>query len=188
MTQGGKGMTQLSETQQPRRSAWTNSAIGIVFILAGIFVLGDLALATTISALVLGIAIVCAGFVEIALAIWAGGWRGFLWQTMLGILYVVFGCLLISLPVLGSIILTWVLGVVLVISGLGRMSLSLRYLSTDRWMMLVSGLFGLAAGFLILIGWPSTGVWVIGAFVGIDLVLHGLGWLVTGFRPTDTTR
>ncbi|MBZ9962486.1 HdeD family acid-resistance protein [Mesorhizobium sp. BR1-1-2] len=181
-------MAQLSEAQQPRQSAWASSAIGIVFILAGVFVLGDLALATTISALVLGIAIVCAGFLEIALAVWAGGWRGFLWQTTLGILYVVFGCLLISLPVLGSIILTWVLGVVLVISGLGRMSLSLRYLSTDRWMMLVSGLFGLAAGFLILIGWPSTGVWVIGAFVGIDLVLHGLGWLVTGLRPTNTPR
>ncbi|MDX8533140.1 HdeD family acid-resistance protein [Mesorhizobium sp. VK25A] len=165
-------MAQLSEAQQPRRSAWTNAAIGIILILAGVFVLGDLALATIISALVLGIAIICAGFVEIALAIWAGGWRGFLWQTTLGILYVIFGFLLISLPALGSMILIWLLGVVLMISGLGRISLGLRYLSTDRWMMLVSGLFGLAAGFLILIGWPSTGVWVIGAFVGIDLILH----------------
>lgn len=181
-------MTELSDMGRPRGAAWTNAAIGIVFILAGIFVLGDLALATVISALVIGIAIVCAGFMEIVLAVWAGGWRGFLWQTTLGILYIVFGCLLISLPVLGSALLTGVLGIVLVMSGLGRMSLSRSYLSNDRWMMFISGLFGLMAGFLILIRWPSTGLWVIGAFVGVDLILHGIGWLFASGRHADPAR
>ncbi|MBN9068096.1 MAG: DUF308 domain-containing protein [Rhizobiales bacterium] len=181
-------MTELSEAEQPKRSAWANSAIGIVFILAGVFVLGDLALATAISALVLGVAIICAGFVEIAFAVWAGGWRGFLWQTALGVLYIIFGFLLVSMPMLGSVILTWFLGAVLVISGLGRMFLSLRLLHSDRSVMFISGLFGLVAGLLILIGWPSTGIWVIGAFLGIDLVLHGLGWLVTAWHPASSVR
>ncbi len=176
-------MTDLSDAGQPAQFAWTSSAIGIVFVLAGIFVLGDLALATTISAIVLGVAIICAGFIEIAFAIWTGGWRGFLWQTMLGILYVVFGFLLVSFPAMASAVFTWILGVVLLISGLGRIFFSLRYLPGDRWMMFVSGLFALMAGLLILIGWPATGIWVIGAFLGIDLLLHGLGWLIVAWRP-----
>ncbi|UVK42897.1 DUF308 domain-containing protein [Mesorhizobium sp. AR07] len=175
-------MTDLSTVEQPARSATANSAIGVVFILAGFFVLADVTLATTISTLLLGVVVVCAGFVEITMAIWAGGWRGFLWQTFLGILYVIFGCVLISIPVLGSVILTWILGIALVVSGVGRIFLGNRYLRSGRRLMFVSGLFGLAAGLLILVGWPSTGIWVIGALLGIDLIAHGLGWLAAARR------
>lgn len=165
-----------------------NSAIGIVLILAGVVVLGDLALATVISALLLGIAVICAGLVEIACAIFAGGWRGFLWQTALGILYIIFGCVLVSQPAFGSLILTWVLGAVLVVSGFVRIFLGIRHLHSGGWLIFVSGLFGFAAGLLIFIGWPSTGIWVIGAFLGIDLILHGLAWLAVGWRPAVLAR
>jgi uncharacterized membrane protein HdeD (DUF308 family) len=176
-------MTDLSTAEQPARSASANSAIGVVFILAGFFALADVTLATTISTLLLGGIVICSGFVEIAMALWAGGWRGFLWQTFLGILYVIFGCVLIAIPALGSVILTWILGVALLISGIGRILLGNRYLRGGRRLMFVSGLFGLAAGLLILVGWPSTGIWVIGALLGIDLIAHGLGWLAAARGP-----
>ncbi|MET2829832.1 HdeD family acid-resistance protein [Mesorhizobium shangrilense] len=176
-------MTDRSTVEQPARSASANSAIGVVFILAGFFVLADVTLATTISTLLLGVIVICAGFVEIAMAVWAGGWRGFLWQTFLGILYVIFGCVLFSMPALGSVILTWILGVALLVSGSGRILLGNRYLRHGRRLMFVSGLFGLAAGLLILVGWPSTGIWVIGALLGIDLIAHGLGWLAAARGP-----
>jgi len=42
---------------------------------------------------------------------------------------------------------------------------------------LLSGIFGVIAGFVILSGWPITGLWVIGFLLGVDLISHGFGWL-----------
>jgi uncharacterized membrane protein HdeD (DUF308 family) len=177
-------MTYLPAALIPKRFAWANAAIGIALILAGIVVLGDVVLATVVSALVLGVAIICVGFVEICFAVWAGGWRGFLWQTTLGILYIIVGCALVSMPLLGLKVLTAVLGAVLIISGLARAFTWLRNAHSGRWLILVSGLFGVLAGVMVLIGWPSSGLWAIGVFLGIDLIVHGLGWIVASRQVT----
>jgi len=175
-------MTNASVVERPRRSALANTAIGILLILAGVFVLGDVVLATVISAFVLGVVIICAGIAEIVGAFWAGGLRGFLWQAVLGALYVISGWVLVTQPAVGALILTWVLGAVLLISGVARIILGVRHLHDGGWLIFISGLFGLVAGFMILVGWPNTGLWVIGTFLGIDLILHGVGWLTVSWR------
>ena len=38
----------------------------------------------------------------------------------------------------------------------------------------LSGLISLALGILILVHWPSSSLWVIGLFIGIDLIF--VGW------------
>lgn len=176
-------MTHQYAVESPKRSVWSTSILGVVMILAGIFVLGDVALATIISAKLIGVAAIAVGMFEIVYAIWAGGWRGFLWHTALGILYIVFGCALISQPAFGSLILTWFVGLALLVSGIVRMFLAMRQPSHNKWMIFLPGLYGFVAGLLILIGWPSTGLWVIGTLLGIDLVLHGLGWILVAWKP-----
>ena len=52
--------------------------------------------------------------------------------------------------------------------------------------MLLSGIFGVLAGVVILTGWPMTGLWVIGFLLGVDLIVHGLGWLAYAWRPAAT--
>jgi uncharacterized membrane protein HdeD (DUF308 family) len=71
----------------------------------------------------------------------------------------------------------------LVVSGLIRVVLGMRQAGAGKWMVFISGLFGFLAGVLILIGWPESGLWVIGTFLGIDLILHGLGWIVVALKP-----
>ena len=49
----------------------------------------------------------------------------------------------------------------------------------EQWgWALFSGVIKFALGFLILQGWPATGLWVIGLFIGIDLVFFGWFWIV----------
>ncbi|AOF93294.1 DUF308 domain-containing protein [Sinorhizobium sp. RAC02] len=170
-------MTSQSSADHPRLSRWSNSAIGVALVLAGAFVLADVALATVVSAVILAIAVICAGIVEIGLSVIAGGWRGFLWQIALGVLYIAFGLVLLSLPSFGSQFLTWALGVILLLSGVARVFIGVNYLRSGKRTMFFSGLLGVIAGFLILAGYPSTSGWVIGAFLGIDLIVHGVGWL-----------
>jgi uncharacterized membrane protein HdeD (DUF308 family) len=43
--------------------------------------------------------------------------------------------------------------------------------------VLLNGVVDLVLGGLIWSGWPESSLWVIGLFVGIDLILHGWSWM-----------
>jgi acyl dehydratase len=42
---------------------------------------------------------------------------------------------------------------------------------------LIDGLITIVLGLMILAQWPASGLWVIGLFVGIDLIFYGLAWI-----------
>jgi uncharacterized membrane protein HdeD (DUF308 family) len=146
-------------------------------IVAGILVLGDVVLFTVISTIFIGWTAIIVGAFEVIHAFWTKGWGGFLWQIILGILYVAFGVVLVTQPLASALILTYILGLALVISGVVRVFIGLSHWRQFGWIMLLSGLFGIAAGFIILTGFPQSGLWVLGMLLSIDLLSHGLGWL-----------
>ena len=39
------------------------------------------------------------------------------------------------------------------------------------------GLITFLLGLLLIAGWPATGLWVIGLFIGINLILYGIAWI-----------
>jgi uncharacterized membrane protein HdeD (DUF308 family) len=158
---------------------WLRLLLGLVFIFAGIFVLGDVVLASIVSAMFLGVAAIVAGAFEIIHAFWTKGWGGFLWQIILGVLYVGAGFVLLSQPVAGALVLTWVIGVVMLASGVVRLVVGISRWSQMGWLLLLSGVFGIIAGLIILRGFPQSGLWLLGLLLGIDLIFHGVGWLVT---------
>jgi uncharacterized membrane protein HdeD (DUF308 family) len=170
-------------TALPPPPTWTRVLLGLVLILAGVVVLGDVVAATIISAILIGIMAIIAGGFEIVHAFWTKGWGGFVWQILLGVLYLAFGFVLVSRPVSGAVALTYVFGLLLCVSGVVRIFLGLRYRSDVRWIMLVSGALGLVAGLIILAQWPISGLWVLGLLLGIDLICHGIAWLVFAWRP-----
>ena len=164
---------------------WVRVLLGIVLILGGIFVLGDVALATLISTLLIGYTAIVVGAFEIVHAFWTKGWGGFIWQLLLGALYIVFGLMVVRQPASGALILTFVLGLVLLASGVVRIIVGVRQWRDTGWIMVVSGLFGIAAGLIILSGWPTSGIWVLGLLLGIDLISHGIAWLTYGWLPAS---
>jgi uncharacterized membrane protein HdeD (DUF308 family) len=163
---------------------WIRVLLGIVFVIAGLLVLGDVTLATFVSTIVIAAIAIVAGAFEIVHAFWTKGWGGFVWQILLGVLYVAFGVILWSQPVTGALVITYVLGLLLVASGLVRMMLSYRYWQDAGWIMLLSGTFGVLAGAIIIARWPMSGLWVLGLLLGIDLLSHGLAWLLYAWAPS----
>jgi uncharacterized membrane protein HdeD (DUF308 family) len=163
---------------------WVCVLLGIVMVLAGILVLGDVVLVTFISTMVIGLTAIAAGTFEIVHAFWTKGWGGFLWQVVLGVLYVAFGIVLVTQPVPGALILTYVLGLLLLTSGVVRLLLGFSHWREAGWLMLLSGAFGVLAGLVILSGFPKTGLWVLGFVLGVDLVFHGVAWLAYAWQPT----
>jgi uncharacterized membrane protein HdeD (DUF308 family) len=167
----------------PAPPFWVCVLLGLVMILAGFLILGDVMLVTVLSTIFIGWVSIFAGAFEIAHAFWTKGWGGFLWQVLLGILYIAFGAVLVGQPVASALILTYVLGMMLLISGIVRVLLGITHWREAGWIMLLSGIFGVLAGLVILTGFPMTGMWVLGFLLGVDLISHGIGWLAYAWRP-----
>lgn len=65
--------------------------------------------------------------------------------------------------------------------------LSFVHWRQNGWMMLISGLFGLVAGALILFSFPTMSLWVLGFLLGVDLISHGLAWLLYALQSVRRT-
>lgn len=163
------------------------SVLGIVMIAAGVLVLGDVVVATLFSVFFIGVMAIIAGGFEIIHAFWTKGWGGFAWQILLGVLYLAFGLMLVSQPVSGALALTYIFGLLLLASGALRIGLAFTKAGGTDWIMLLSGVFGALAGLIILSGWPASGLWLLGALLGVDLVIHGVAWLIFAIRPATRT-
>ena len=166
---------------------WVCALLGVVMIAAGIFALSDVAFATIISVKLIGITAITAGAFEVAHAFWTKGWGGFLWQVLLGALYLAFGVILLIQPASGALILTYALGALLLASGIIRCLLSFAHWRQQGWMMLISGAFGLVAGALILFDFPAISLWGLGFLLGVDLLSHGVAWLLYAAQSVRRT-
>jgi uncharacterized membrane protein HdeD (DUF308 family) len=115
----------------------------------------------------------------------AARWRGFLVHLLGGILYVTIGALIVVDPVAGAIGLTLLLAGFFVAGGI--LKLVLGFQAESGWFAF-SGIIDLLLGALVAIGWPETGTWVIGLFVGIELVFAGLSLILMASATRSSGR
>ncbi|MFT3733290.1 MAG: HdeD family acid-resistance protein [Hyphomicrobium sp.] len=169
-------------TEASDPSWWGAILVGMIFVFAGIFVLGDVAAATVISAMLIGVLLLVAGASEVFQAFSTQHWRGFVLRMLIGVLYAICGIMLITDPARGSVILTLIFALSLIASGCVRVVQAFQYWAAFGPLLLASGLIGIVAGLVILAKWPISGLWVLGLLVGIDLISHGIWWLFFGSR------
>jgi uncharacterized membrane protein HdeD (DUF308 family) len=151
-------------------------ASGIAFVVLGFVALAFSVLTTLASVFVLGWILAFAGIFEAAHALKPPRWSGFIVDLLAAILYVVVGVLMIVRPGAGALSLTLLLGAFFLVGGVFRI-VSAGIVRPPNWgWLVVSGLVTLVLGLLILSEWPASGLWVIGMFLGIDLLFTGT-WL-----------
>jgi uncharacterized membrane protein HdeD (DUF308 family) len=167
-----------ADTAQLRSKWGWILALGIVYVIAGFVALGSVVMATVASVLVVGVMMIVAGVAEIINAFQLKGWGKFLIWLLLGALYIVAGFVTFENPLLAAAILTLFLGASLVASGIMRIILAFSMKHEQPWIwLLLSSIITLLLGLLILARWPISSVYVLGIFLGIDLVMAGAGWI-----------
>jgi uncharacterized membrane protein HdeD (DUF308 family) len=156
-------------------------ALGVVYVIVGVIALGSVVLATAASVLLVGIMMVIAGVAEIINAFQIKTWGKFLLWLVLGALYVFAGFVAFSNPLLTAVVLTLLLGAALVVSGIVRIVLAFSMKQGTPWgWALLSGVVTLLLGLIILARWPFSSLYVLGIFLGIDLVIAGASWIAIG--------
>ncbi|MEM1067329.1 MAG: hypothetical protein AAGI63_00430, partial [Planctomycetota bacterium] len=68
----------------------------------------------------------------------------------------------------------------LLIGGLSRIVLSIMMRFPNGGLLLLHGVISLVLGISIWQNWPLSGLWVIGLFVGIEMLFTGLTLLMMG--------
>jgi len=161
---------------------WVVALVGVAFVLMGLFVLGNLVLATIVSAIFFAAALAVGGIFQVFHAFSAKGWGGFLLDLLIGLLYIAAGVVLAMNPVVTSFALTLLFAAFLLASGIFRLTLAWRHWHVFGWLLVASGLIGIAAGIVILMSFPGAALWVLGLCLAVDLLVHGFWWLLFGFN------
>ena len=167
----------------PLRAKWGwIVALGVVYVIAGFIALGSVVMATVASVLIVGVMMIIAGVAELINALQIKSWGKFLIWALLGVLYIVAGFVTFENPLFAAVLLTLMLGASLVASGVVRIFLAFNMKREMPWIWVaLSGVVTLVLGLLILARWPINSVYILGLFLGIDLIMAGAGWIGLGF-------
>ena len=181
-TSGNLTTSAASPDLEPLHAKWGwIVALGVVYVLAGLIALGSVLTATVVSVFLVGIMMIVAGVAEVVGAFQIKGWGKFLLWVLLGALYIVAGFVTFQNPILAAAVLTLILGVALIVSGIMRIILAFSVQQEAPWVwVLLSGVVTLVLGGLILARWPISSLYILGLFLGVDLVIAGAGWIGLG--------
>ena len=174
-------LSHLQQETQRLRSNWGwLVALGVLLSVAGGGASSFPIVSTMTTMIVLVFLLLFAAAVETGSAIWARGWEGFFVHLLLGLLYLFVGFVVIERPDIGAAGYTLMLAVFFVAGGLLRIIFALSGRFSGWGWKAFSGLIAFVLGILIWRDMPEAELWVIGTFVGIDLIFNGWSWVMLG--------
>jgi membrane protein HdeD len=168
----------MTEVLQRRRTGW-DIALGVLLVVGGVVVLGNVVVATAVStlfvgwcALIVGLALLVAGLVKIV--------HDFSWSVLLGGAGLsVLGLFMVRNPQATAVALTLTAGALFLATGLARVFLAFT-LETHRWLLVASGLVSVVLGLWVLFNPGVATLTLLGVLLGIQVLVEGVTVLVQG--------
>lgn len=156
---------------------WFFITLGILLIALGILAIGTPFVSTLAVAYTLGLILIIGGVAHAIHAFKTSAEGGFVLKLITSLVYIAAGIFLLAYPVAGAAILTLVLAIFWTVAGIIRIinSVQLRHRPNWGW-VLFNGIVTLILGLIVWSMWPMASLWVLGLFVGIDLIVAG--WTV----------
>ncbi len=174
------GDIQAIEVQIPREIiqywGWF-LAFGIAVLVLGIAAVVRAVTATVASMLFFGWLLVLASGIEIAQAVMVGHWAGFFQHLLAAVLFGVTGLLIVMRPLISAEVATVFMAMFFLIGGLFQLVGAVAVALPGWGWQAADGVITFVLGLLVLAQWPASGLWVIGLFVGIDLIFYGCAWI-----------
>jgi len=182
-------MSDLTASRQSRpRTGWGwFVALGIAQLVLGIIAWFDVIAFTIAGVIFIGALLLVAGVFQIVHAFMDRGWRAFVLHLLVGVLYVIGGFLLMDEPIQGSVVITILLAIALMVGGVLRIVIAIQHRDMPGWvLMLVGGLISLVVGVLLYATLPWSGLWVVGTLIAVELIVQGVSWLQFGLALRRT--
>jgi uncharacterized membrane protein HdeD (DUF308 family) len=173
----------IREDLEQLRASWCwFVTLGSFLMLLGIGALTytGMVWATVATALVFGCFMVAAGVLYIVGAFFTRGWGGFFLSLLAGVLHLAVGAIILHRPVEALLVYTLLLAVFFFVEGLFQIVGALAGRFQHWGWMLFHGIVTLVLGVMIWRQWPLSGLYVVGLFLGINLVVSGASYISLG--------
>ena len=155
-----------------KHSTWF-LAVGIALVILGMVAIGYTVEMTIVSMMFLGWLLIIAGLFEVIHGFTRRPWSGFFVNLLGGVLYAVAGFVMVANPALAAVTLTLLIAIILIIAGVFRLFIALSTPLHHRGWLILNGAISIILGIMIWDAWPVSGLWVIGLFIGIDMIFDG---------------
>lgn len=156
-------------------------ALGALLVVIGLLAIWKAREATNIYVRFLGFLILLSAIAVFGFSFsFTGYWTEFFVHVIWAVIVGIVGLILLLRPMASAEAITLVLAFYFIVGGLVTIGFALFGRVDNLWMYLSEGLISLFLGALLLLGWPISGLWAIGTFVGVDLLLRGAAIFALG--------
>jgi uncharacterized membrane protein HdeD (DUF308 family) len=160
---------------------------GVLLIVTGILAVMMPMVAALATALAFGWLLMLGGVCEIIYAVHTRAQEHFGWKLVSGVLTLVLGIAVWMLPAAGAASLALLVGAFLLMGGVVRTVLALRFRPRRGWRwVLFDGLLSIVLAGLIAGGWPESSIAFIGLLTGFVLISAGV-WRIVLHRLAAAT-
>jgi uncharacterized membrane protein HdeD (DUF308 family) len=181
-------MSATSAATFVKKSVGWSIGLSVLMIAAGILAIASpLAAGIAVNVLVAWL-LVFSGCVHLVFSWYTRSTGGFLFELLLGILYIFLGVYLLMHPLAGLMSLTLALAIYLFLEAILEFALGfkLRPLPGSGW-LIFDGIITLILAVMIWRTWPSSTAWVIGTLVGISMLFSGTSRLMLSLAARSVT-
>jgi len=152
--------------------------LGIAFLILGLIGLGRAFTLTIASVYFFGFLILIGGAIQLFESFKCKGWKSMIWHLVISIIYILVGIQIIARPLVASTVITLMIAIGIILVGILRVVMALQHRGLPNWgWPLFSGIISILLGLVIAARWPVSGLFVIGLFVAIELIIHGWSYL-----------
>ncbi|KTD79336.1 HdeD family acid-resistance protein [Legionella waltersii] len=168
----------MARTEEPmdelkRNWGWI-LGFGILFLFLGCAGLGMVVSITLVSMYFFAALLFLGGLSHVIDVFKYKEWKGMVWQALIAILYIAASGVIFYDPFLASTLITAFLAAILIVIGLARIIMAIALKEARGWgWLLLAGVTAIILGVLIMAQWPISGLWVIGLFIAIELIVTG---------------
>jgi uncharacterized membrane protein HdeD (DUF308 family) len=168
----------LEELRGLRKDWGWLMALGIGLVLVGFAAITVPLLATIGVVTVLGILMLAAGAAQIVSAFSCNRWSGVLLHVLIGILYVVFGFLVLENPIAGAAGITLLMAAMFLVAGVFRIVFAVQERFPGWGWTLLNGAVTLLLGIIIWRNLAEATLVIVGLLVGIEFLFNGAAWIM----------
>ena len=148
-------------------------ALGIALIVIGAIAVVDSVAVSIASMIVFGWILLVAGVVQAVQAYRHRTSDHFLLHVVNAVFSFIVGLILLRNSLAALLVVTLLLAAYFIVSGIFRIVAALAVRVHGSGWTLMDGIISLILGILVWIHWPSAALWVIGLFIGINLITTG---------------
>lgn len=185
---GNTSLTEQALGDISRKWGWIMAG-GLLLMILGIVGLSMEFAMTIVSVLYFGIMVLIGGAMILLNTFQAEGWKSKLWHLLIGVLYIAAGIVMIMEPQGTAVWFTLFIAAYLFAVGILRIITSFQMRGASGWgWTLLAGISGIILSFMIYAEWPYSGLWAIGLFVSIDLLMQGISLVTIAWAAKQAGR